>query len=258
MFAFLTLLATLTGWFVSARFSEKAQERLFLHDIINAARLDLAEQIRVEQTWISDLYGLGFKFRLALDSARLSPTPPTPLQAPLAAQREQLEWLNHNASARASLYRNQGPGRMLTMRLEEYELLFPETRHVRMQLNCRRRDIVNLYTRLVGDIMYPARREAAVAAIEARVSEDMDYSAVLQDLLGHIQSASLGRITGGSIPPRAPQDPNLPLMVMREDGQLHIVERGTPWPIMESPPTQEARHGQWREEPSPGDAGMRD
>ena len=45
--AFLGFVVTAVGWFISARLTERAQTRLFQHNIINTARLDLTRYARV-------------------------------------------------------------------------------------------------------------------------------------------------------------------------------------------------------------------
>jgi hypothetical protein len=64
--AFIGFAITAIGWFISARLSERAQTRMFQHNIINTAGLDLTRQIREEQEWIGKLLQLGFLYRGAL------------------------------------------------------------------------------------------------------------------------------------------------------------------------------------------------
>ena len=126
--AFIGFVGTAIGWFISARLSERAQTRLFQHNIINTARLDLTREIREEQEWIGKLLGLGFLYRGALINRKNQ-------TAPLEASLETMFWINQSREGHNILYRRQNPGRMLTMLLEEYELLFPETKRVRHQLD---------------------------------------------------------------------------------------------------------------------------
>jgi hypothetical protein len=87
--AFIGFVVTAIGWFISARLSERAQTRLFQHNIINTARLDLTRQIREEQEWISKLLGLGFLYRGALINRKNQTTP-------LDANLETMFWVNQS------------------------------------------------------------------------------------------------------------------------------------------------------------------
>jgi hypothetical protein len=220
------LVVTAVGWFISARLTERAQTRLFQHNIINTARLDLTTQIREEQEWIGQLLGLGFRYRGALINRKSQ-------VAPLDANVERLFWIDQSRVGHAILYRQQRPGRTLTMLLEEYELLFPETTRVRHQLSRLSQEIVRRYSIWLHDLYDLSRCEATIVTLEGRLgTEDGDYSALLEDLRLHIQNSALSKITGRRVDLRKPQDPKLPIMIMQSDGLLDIVQDGNSWPIM--------------------------
>src|SRR5690242_11422964 len=52
-------MVTLVGWFVSARLGERAQRRMFLHQMINDARNQLIAAMRIEQDWVGGVQQLG-------------------------------------------------------------------------------------------------------------------------------------------------------------------------------------------------------
>lgn len=220
------LIVTAVGWFISARLSERAQTRLFQHNIINTARLDLTTQIREEQEWIGQLLRLGFRYRGALISRQSQAEPPD-------ANIELSFWIDQSRTGHAILYRQERPGRTLTILLEEYELLFPETKRVRHQLSRLSQEIVARYSVWLRDIYDLSRCESTIVTLERRLSaEDGDYSALLEDLRVHIQNTALSKITGRRVELRKPQDPKLPIMIMQSDGLLDIVQDGKSWPIM--------------------------
>lgn len=224
--AFIGFLITAIGWFMSARLSERAQTRMFQHNIINTARLDLTAQIREEQEWISNLMGLGFRYRGALINRQHLPGPRDPAI-------ESLFWLEQSAAGQRILYRRQAPGRTLTMLMEEYELLFPETKRVRHQLSRLSQQIVERYGEWLRNLYDLTKLEAVIKTMEDRYgTEDGDYSALLEDLRVHIQNSALSKITGRRVELRKPQDPKLPIMVMQPDGLLDVVQDGKSWPIM--------------------------
>lgn len=220
------LVVTAVGWFISARLSERAQTRLFQHNIINAARLDLTAQIREEQERIGQLLGLGFRYGGALINRKSQ-------AGALDANVERLFWIDQSRAGHAILYRQQRPGRTLTMLLEEYELLFPETKRVRHQLSRLSQEIVSRYAIWLHDLYDLSKCEATIVTLEGRLgTEDGDYSALLEDVRAHIQNSALSKITGRLVDLRKPQDPKLPIMIMQSDGLLDIVQDGKSWPIM--------------------------
>lgn len=81
----------------------------------------------------------------------------------------------------------------------------------------------------------PARISDRLFLMSRHLDVTMTYQAVLQDLLIWIQNASLSEITGARVPLRQPRDPALARVIEQPNGQLEIVEGGTPWPIAPDP-----------------------
>lgn len=221
--AFIGWMLTTAGWFASARLSAASQERMFLHNVINAARLDLVAQIRREQDWIHSVDRLAGKYQSAV---LVRKTAPGNQQHPLV---ENMFWLDQNRIGRETLFA-EGRG-SLTKSLEEYELLFPATRRVRGQLAIfAREQVVEVYGPLLIDLMKGgAASAAAIEKMEARQDANYDYSAILEDLRVHVHNVSLAEITGRRLPARVPLDPTVPLLVTRSDGLLDVVANGKSW-----------------------------
>jgi len=118
----------------------------------------------------------------------------------------------------------------LLMVMEEYEILFPETRRVRAQLGQRINEIDRVSPPLVAAIFDESRRDAAIEQLEQRLLCHLEYVAVLEDLSRHIQNATPAEVTGRTIPPRTPKDKSFPLMSKRADGLLDISANGVSWP----------------------------
>ena len=118
----------------------------------------------------------------------------------------------------------------LLMVMEEYEILFPETRRVRAQLGQRINEIDRVYPPLVAAIFDEGRRDAAIEQLEQRLLCHLEYVAVLEDLSRHVQNATPAEVTGRTIPPRTPKDKSFPLMSKRADGLLDISANGVSWP----------------------------
>lgn len=211
------LMLTALGWFVNSGLNRRAQLQLLRHNVVNAARLDIAERIRDEQDWMGDVNNLAHFYRGRLGG-------------PLA--NDSRKWLEWNQEGRSKLFRERDPGRMLTMVLEEYEILFPETRRVRLQLALIVRQVLVEYPTWLSMILDEQARQSAIAAMESRDDRNRDYAALLDDLRIHVQNAALATVMSRTVPERKPRDENVPLMVMQPDGLLDIVQRGESWPIM--------------------------
>ncbi len=219
------LVLTTVGWFVSARLTERVQTRLFRYNIINAARIDLVAQIREEQDWSGQVTQLANAYRLAKTLRDIVPG----LRDSIA---ERIFWLEQSSKGQTIIFRKQAPGRTLTMVLEELELLFPETRRIRYQLGHASLQTLFQYSTWLTDLQQDDRREATITAMEQRLGRNADYSALLEDLRIHIQNSALSEIMDRRIDLRKPRDQNVPLMIMKDDGLLDVVERGASWPIM--------------------------
>lgn len=227
--AFLALVGTMTGWFVSARLSERAQRRMFLHGILNTARTEIVEVIRAGQDWSGRVSRIGMTCR-ALQTTRFAGDPRR--ADPIF---ENLFWAGYvKDDLHGTIFSTKFGPADLTLILEEYELLFPETRRVRHQLGWfAQREIIEWYPPVVGKLPDPSKREDAIVALEERLGKTNDYSALLEDLIRHVQNKVLSELTGETIPKREPLDPKVPLMVMAADGMLDIVERGSSWAVPE-------------------------
>jgi hypothetical protein len=114
-------------------------------------------------------------------------------------------------------------------RLEEYEILFPETAAVRERLVGRQRSILERLSALTGHLTNAAfglnsvdERRAILAAAQRWLADVHDQSALLEDMIVHLQNEALSKITGRRIPARIPRDQTLPRIVKHEDGLLWI------------------------------------
>lgn len=221
--AMTTVIVTVVGWGVTTMWSFRNQRQLLVFQIRNEARLSLAETIREEQEWIGDIASLGRSMQTAKALRDL--------QSQYFQQKDWDFWYKHNTTAREKLYRHGAPGKTLIMVLEEYELLYPETRRFRFQLAHRRSQILEEVGVLVMDLVEDAKRDQAIAALIARSNGDMDYLAILEDLRCHVQNRSLSTLFDGKqIPPRVPLDPTVAITKTGPDGLLFVSQDGTPWP----------------------------
>ena len=221
--AMVTTIVTVIGWAVTTVWSFRNQRQLLKYQILNEARLQLAEAIRAEQDWGSSLSILGYSLQNALTLRSSLP--------PEVRDKEWDYWYKQNEKARARMYKETAPGRMLVMVLEEYEILYPETRRLRQQLSSRKISISETFNLLIMDLVIDGQRERAIAEMVAQSGNVMDYTAVLEDLRCHVQNRSISPLFGGAkIPPRVPLDSNAALTTTDAQGQLCVMERGESWP----------------------------
>jgi hypothetical protein len=212
-------LIILVSWPLTARLSW----RLFLHRVMKDARTDLVSAIRAEQDRNGKAYGLSWQFELARQGGE---------QLPHSSDTSQEldSWFQQNVEGRASLPSPSHQSSNLLMVMEEYEMLFPETRRVRAQLGQRRNEIDRVYPPLFAAIFDERRRDAAIEQLQQRLLCHLEYSAALEDLKRHIQDATPSEVIGRTIPPRTPTDKSFPLMSKRADGLLDISANGVSWP----------------------------
>jgi len=207
---------TLIGWFTSARLSEGSQERMFRHNLINTARIEIVKAIRAAEQWLGALEGRTIALRIDFEHRK-------------SIQRAQVEELHG--------LRGVTVGADLLMRLEEYELLFDGTRHLREQLGKALYDLrfSDFADERFADLSSgdSARIDSATKALTQ--SRAGDIGGCLHDLLVWTQNYALSRFTGGEVPPRVPMNAKAPRVVAQKGGRLLIVENNQPWPVLEFP-----------------------
>jgi hypothetical protein len=191
-------LIILVGWPLTARLSW----RLFLRKVRDDARRNLVSAIRAEQDRNGKAYGLSWPFELARQGGKKPPHP------------------SDTSQERSNLL----------MVMEEYEMLFPETKRVRAQLGHRMNEIARVSPPLFAAVFGEGRRDAAIEQLQQRLLCHLEYSAVLEDLTRHYQNATLSEVTVRTIPPRTPTDTSFPLISKRADGLLDISANGVSWP----------------------------
>lgn len=198
--------------------------RLFLHKVMDGARRDLVSAIRAEQDRTSKAYRLSWQFELARRGGKQLPHPPDTSQ-------ELAFWFQQNVEGRAPLFSPSHQSSSLLMVMEEYEILFPETRRVRAQLRHRMTEIDRVYPPLATAIFDEGGRDAAIEQLQQRLPCDLEYFAVLEDLRRHIQNATFSVVTGRTVPPRIPKDKSFSsFLSKRADGLLDISANGVSWP----------------------------
>ena len=207
-------IVTMVGWLIVFWFSTQAQKRNLRNQVLDRARGEIVKTIRENQrvlrAYISSIATLQLDIVLFWDRGTdLVPSGVSRLYdvaQDFALPR--LDW---------------------AIQLEEYEILFPETRTVRGQLVHEQSLIYARVAELLQphDLSAALKRDRDLAdrtlAVLATLHMDfMDQSALTEDLRVHLQNAALGQITGRKLPSRVPTDPSLPRFSFDPQGQLHV------------------------------------
>lgn len=214
----LMLLITALGWIVTYKLLLHAQNKNLLNQILNAARLEVTAALRKQQQRLGQLYaGIGaLRFALTLEEEGLSG-----------------HWSRKVHALREAFSGPEGSTEWLA-RLEEYEILFPETAECRRELAARDGEIGQLVTSVFTTLLSP-RFESGPLEERGQVVEKawkesfplIDQGALIQDLLIHLQNRCLSALTGNAVPERRPRDPDAPRIVKDANGVLHVSVPGT-------------------------------
>ncbi|MGH9220908.1 MAG: hypothetical protein ACRD1W_16505, partial [Vicinamibacterales bacterium] len=91
---------TIIGWMASSYLSEEAQRRMFRHNLINTARIEIVKAIRDNQGWLSELEGFTMALRIGF---------------------EHRKHIQGASVGRLQEILSKSPAAEMIMRLEEYE-----------------------------------------------------------------------------------------------------------------------------------------
>jgi hypothetical protein len=112
-------------------------------------------------------------------------------------------------------------------RLEEYELLFPQTRDVRLRLSGLSIDLITELRQFRDAFSnFGGHAGEAIAAAPALLDHLEDRGAFVHDLLVFVQNETFRRLTKGSVFYRNPPDPTVPRIVLTEPTWFGRVVRG--------------------------------
>ena len=191
------------GWYVSQR----SQRKAFLYQVMNTARGEIIRGWRARQDVVMDL---------AITTLMIA----TEHRAGRTADWAEAKWSEQFHKYQAVIAREDSQWLFV---LEQYQVLFPETEHCRRQFVERLRTLTPDIGNFFVDLLTPAQRENALGRANLLHDRLMDESALVEDMLVHIQNVTLGKIVGKTVSFRTPLNANLPRIVMKS-GRLEIVE----------------------------------
>ena len=147
-------------------------------------------------------------------------------------QLRTVDWSSVAIELNALFYSERDGTRQWAASLEDYEILFPETRACRIELLDRQAEIQRYVfdfsvafasALLVPPETRPSVRRNAITDFEKHKDLLLDQLALVEDLRIHLQNRSLGAITGAAVPDRRPAEAGRPVLVSGDMGQLEIV-----------------------------------
>jgi len=213
----LTLLVALAGWIVGAIIAARGRRDAFRLEVIEHARRELAPNITAYQRWIGALGGeLSF-----LDHLRLidqNPVfPANYVATSWRTQRESLEAVLRTHDEALAMFRT----------LEDYEVVFPQTREIRLTLIQFHGRLVHFASQALGLVTSNMPFEGAgvlpspdltwLAVVQAAVPAYYDMQALCEDIRIGVQNATLARIMDANVPDRQPGDPGVPRVLAQGD-----------------------------------------
>lgn len=201
----IAVLIAVMGWLANHKLTIKAQNKAFLNQIRNEARKEISKNLREYQMWLGDVCAniVGLEIASIVEN-----------------QEIRIHWLEKHAESCRIFFQPNSEWWLFI--LEEYEILFPESRHVRMQLIDRHRAIRSLLETCLGGLTESKeRRIEVIRSVKNQFELLLDQMALIEDLKIYFQNRVLSSITGNEVPIRKPKDSSLPRIVL-QNGNLTI------------------------------------
>jgi len=200
------------GWLVNHALTIRAQNKNFVRQVIDRARLEITAAIRECTEWLTDVHVAILTSHLSTISAEAG---------------GQVNW-RQRFSELSELF-SKNPLKWCQY-LEEYEILFPKTAQCRRSLLERQAQIGQCAQQFATDLLYAAMGSSGLEEVkkviqkaQGHVGIVIEQTGLMIDLQIYLQNVCLSRLTGNSIPPRQPEDPSVPRLVEDRTGNLRIL-----------------------------------
>jgi hypothetical protein len=209
----IALIIAISGWIVTYIFTIRAQNKNFINQVVNDARLEITSAIRDCQEWLNNVHFEILNSRCKVD---------------LQEHGVSIDWPQKIAELTELFFSDRSSLKWI-FRLEEYEILFPETAECRKDLVGRQNQIVeylgSFLQELPSGFMEPEALEQRKKAIEKAQSNAeivIEQLGLMEDLRIYLQNLCLSSFTGNKIPKRKPKKLSLPRLVRDKRGNLQI------------------------------------
>ncbi len=203
------------GWYATNALAARARRRQFRLEVLNNARIAVADGIRRAQVWLASMVG-----GTAVPSMFLRAAPPG----------SPVPWLQAAGEMAGPIGAAAVQASQWIMRLEEYEALFPGTAAVRRELMDGQQALLRVYAAVVHAVqcarLIPVGNDTWHGAfldtcdvLRARTSE---HANLMQDLLDHVQDIGLSPIIKTPAAARVPPERLGARVERNPDGSLSI------------------------------------
>lgn len=220
------------GWIATHWLTIRAQNKAFINQIMNEARIEITKAIRDYQDWLGTvltaIYGVSSDIVLQEQGAyldQLTQQKVDPLQRNL---QRAANWLQKNRQLTQLFFNGRSPGEWI-FRLEEYGVLFPKTAECRGNLAQRQCQITEFLQSFLKELPSgfekPSelkQREKAIEKAQENAGIILDQQILMEDLQIYLQNLCLGSFTGNKIPERKPAK-SCPVLIQDKKGNLRII-----------------------------------
>ncbi len=196
------------GLFCAYYFNNKVQEQRLKNDIMNTARQEITEALREYQTSLSEINKEISDLDFLIDN--------------------DIDWQEKLVEYRRMFHSVTTVWHQI---LEDYQILFPETKNVIIQLQNRDVEISNLLTEFHHDLMLYTQENYNKVQVKAIIRKAnitivdyiLDQIYLMKDLRIYLQNRSLSPIIRNTVRERQLIDPSTPKIIMNiHTGLLEI------------------------------------
>lgn len=208
------IVIAVVGWIANHILSLRAQNKIFLNQIINNARNDIVTSIKEYLQWLDEIFKeiTEIKASTTLNLHRTN------------FGRDYSDRLNRIFM----LFRKYFIRPPFLTRLDEYELLFPNLKNARAYLGRKHLDMYLHFKQLADEFETKPKSYQELKEFEKKYNAELAGAqwVVANDLLICVQNLTLGKITGNkSSQPIFPMTKH-PRIIMNDKGHLEIIEFG--------------------------------
>lgn len=198
------------GLFCAYYFNNKVQDQRVKKDITNIARKEITEALKEYQKNLSEINHEISRLNFFMEND------------------VDINWQENLVKYRNLFY---SVTNAWNETLEDYQIIFPETRNVIIQLQHRDHEIANLLTEFHRDLIFYTKDIDDKVQVKVIIEKAnitifdyiVDQIGLIKDLRIYLQNCSLCQITGNNVAERQPLDPSTPKIIMNIDtGFLEI------------------------------------
>lgn len=198
------------GWIITHILTIRAQNKSFINQVINDARLEISKAIRDYQDWLNKIHVIitSSSFDIVIEESGFS-----------------VNWSQKITEFKNKIYSDKS-NLQWGYRLEEYEILFPKTAKCRKSLLDRHTQVQDYIYSFLQQLLEQTSLDKRKKFIEkAQKGSDIlfDQIALMEDLRIYLQNLCLSSFTGNKIPERKPEDLSVPRLIEDNKGYLQIV-----------------------------------